>query len=308
MNKRIRKKQRRLRELHKQEQFFREKKLLPLSLRKQRLCTKAGYAQAAAEEISGDAVISCRLPGGRLAFILSDGMGKGRKAAAGSRAVVNRLRRDLKGGMSVVRSIREVNRHMIETEPGREDFATVDLTILDPVKRKAKFYKMGAGASFVVRENRVRKIQHPALPVGMVPKLQLTHTLVQLKPGDRIIMVSDGITEADRQDMSGQWLIEFLKARCGSRSACPGEEGALKNPSCPGEGENIENKGISSGNCERDRTAAVPGPRKLAAMILAEAESFYGSRERDDLTVAVICIEEDKAETENFARKLKKIP
>ena len=277
MNKRIRKKQRRLRELHKQEQFFREKKLLPRSLRKQRLCTKAGYAQAAAEEISGDAVISCRLPGGSLAFILSDGMGKGRKAAAGSRAVVNRLRRDLKGGMSVVRSIREVNRHMIETEPGREDFATVDLTILDPVKRKAKFYKMGAGASFVVRENRVRKIQHPALPVGMVPKLQLTHTLVQLKPGDRIIMVSDGITEADRQDMSGQWLVDFLKA-------------------------------LSSGNCEWDRTEAVPGPRKLAAMILAEAESFYGCRERDDLTVAVIYIEEDKAETEDFERKLKKIP
>ena len=49
-------------------------------------------------------------------------------------------------------------------------------------------------------------------------------------------------------------------------------------------------------------------PRKLAAMILAEAESFYGSRERDDLTVAVICIEEDKAETEYFERKLKKIP
>ena len=307
MNKRIRKKQRRLRELHKQEQFFREKKLLPLSLRKQRLCTKAGYAQAAAEGISGDSVISCRLPGGSLAFILSDGMGKGRKAAAGSRTVVNRLRRDLKGGMSVVRSIREVNRHMIETEPGREDFATVDLTILDPVKRKAKFYKMGAGASFVVRENRVRKIQHPALPVGMVPKLQLTHTLVQLKPGDRIIMVSDGITEADRQDMSGQWLIDFLKARCGSRSACL-NEGALKYSSNLEGMKDTGKKDISSGNCEWDRTAAVPGPRKLAAMILAEAESFYGSRERDDLTVAVICIEEDKAETENFARKLKKIP
>ena len=132
------KKQRRLRELHKQEQFFREKKLLPLSLRKQRLCTKAGYAQAAAEGISGDSVISCRLPGGSLAFILSDGMGKGRKAAAGSRAVVNRLRRDLKGGMSVVRSIREVNRHMIETEPGREDFATVDLTDSGSGKTKSE--------------------------------------------------------------------------------------------------------------------------------------------------------------------------
>ncbi len=295
MNKRIRKKQRRLQELHKQEQLFREKTLLPLSLRKQHLRMKAGYAQAAAEEISGDAVISCRLPGGSLAFILSDGMGKGMKAAAGSRKVVNRLRRDLKSGMSVVRSIREVNRYMIEKESGREEFATVDLTILDPIKRKAKFYKMGAGASFVVRGNRVRKIQRPALPVGIIPKLQLTHTLVQLKPGDWIIMVSDGITEADRQDMSGRWLIEFLKARCGGRMICTDEAGTLKNLNDLKDHAESDKKDIFSGNCERD-IAAAPGPRKLAAMILAEAEAFYGCRERDDLTVAAIYIEEDNSD------------
>ena len=46
---------------------------------------RVGYASAAAAGISGDAAASCGLPGGSRALILSDGMGKGIKAAAGSR-------------------------------------------------------------------------------------------------------------------------------------------------------------------------------------------------------------------------------
>ena len=96
--------------------------------------------------------------------------------------------------------------------------------------------------------------------------------------------------------MRGQWLIDFLKARCGGRSASPDEEGVLKDTCYLGGQEDIGSKGISSENCERARVEVVPGPRKLAAMLLAEAESLYGGRERDDLTAAVIYIEEDKSD------------
>ena len=75
---------------------------------------RVGYASAAAAGISGDAAVSCGLPGGSRALILSDGMGKGIKAAAGSRLVVTRLRRNLKAGMPVAAAIKEVNRYMIE--------------------------------------------------------------------------------------------------------------------------------------------------------------------------------------------------
>ena len=74
---------------------------------------KVGYAAAAAAGISGDAAASCGLPGGSRALILSDGMGKGIKAAAGSRLVVARLRKTLKAGMPVAKAIKEVNRYMI---------------------------------------------------------------------------------------------------------------------------------------------------------------------------------------------------
>ena len=183
---------------------------------------KVGYAAAAAAGISGDAAVSCGLPGGSRALILSDGMGKGIKAAAGSRLVVRRLRRNLKAGMPVAQAIKEVNRYMIEQAESAaaklsagtdfastqssgqadraavecaaqgcgfgEDFATVDLTVIDRKSRRARFYKMGAATSFIMRGGRVRKIKGAALPVGIIPTLRLTHISAVLKEGDLILM------------------------------------------------------------------------------------------------------------------------
>lgn len=167
---------------------------------------------AAAAGASGDAAVTCGLPDGSLAFILSDGMGKGMKAAAESRAVIAKLRKLLKVGMPVAKAIKSVNKYMIEQSKGEEIFATVDLTIIDKKNGKAKFYKMGAATSFLVREGGVKRIEQPALPVGMIPRLKLTHVSAKLMPGDVIIMVSDGITEADRDDLSAGWLEAYLAA------------------------------------------------------------------------------------------------
>ena len=171
---------------------------------------KGRVISSAAAGDSGDAAVACRLPDGSLAFILSDGMGKGMKAAAESRIVINRLRKLLKEGFSVAYAIKEVNRIMIEESGSEDSFATVDLTIIDKDTGRAKFYKMGAALSFVVRGNKIRRISQPALPVGILPKLRLTHVTAKLRPGDVLIMVSDGITEADRNDLSAFWLEDYL--------------------------------------------------------------------------------------------------
>ena len=266
---------------------------------------RVGYAAAAAAGISGDAAASCGLPGGSCALILSDGMGKGIKAAAGSRLVVTRLRRNLKAGMPVAKAIKEVNRYMIEqaeaaarrqngtefaavstqsagTSAGTElanplasdpnsgtelaaarreaasgeDFATVDLTVIDRQSRRAKFYKMGAATSFIMRQGRVRRIKGAALPVGIIPKLRLAHISAELKEGDLIVMASDGITESDREDPEACWLCEYL----------------------------------SQTVYRADRDMEQLSARQIAADILAEAEKRYGGRERDDLTVAAAII------------------
>lgn len=137
-----------------------------------------------------------------------------------------------------------------------EEFATVDLTVIDRQSRRARFYKMGAATSFIMRGGRVRKIKGTALPVGIIPKLRLTHISAVLKEGDLIVMVSDGITDADRNDLEARWLCDYLS-----------EE-------------------IYSADFDTGRMSA----RQIAADILAEAEARYVGRERDDLTVAAALI------------------
>lgn len=218
-------------------------------MREYNLKIRIGYAAAAAQEVSGDMALSCELPDGKFALILSDGMGKGEQAAAESRRLVRRLRGNLKKGMTPAHAIKETNRFMIRPDT----FATMDLALLDRQQGLAKFYKMGAASSFLVRSGRIRKIQQPALPLGIVPALKLTHQSVPLKAGDRIIMVSDGITEADPKDPEANWLLEMLK------------QDAVINLA----------------------------PRRLANEILEDAKTRYAGRESDDLTVLAAIVEED---------------
>ena len=245
-----------------------------------------GYATAAAEEISGDTAISSGLPDGSLALILSDGMGKGIRAAALSRAATSRLRKNLKGGMAPAHAIKEVNTFMV-SHAKAENFATLDLLIIDRNTRKAKFYKMGAASSFVLRDGKVRMFEQAALPVGIIPEIRLTHVALQLRPGDIVLMVSDGITEAGRvpvapdSDMDGTMDTAMGDAVDGSSDD--------SSDSC------ID--GCIDGTwlrelLEKRAPAELAGisARKLARWILDETVKQYGERERDDLTVAAIKI------------------
>lgn len=270
-----------------------------------------GYATAAAEEISGDTAISSGLPDGSLALILSDGMGKGIRAAAESRAVARRLRKNLKSGMRPAFAIKEVNRYMLSCEEAQtkcaymrkcrpaiqecekkpeplqqaraarcssaaageaECFATVDLLIIDRNAAKAKFYKMGAASSFLLRSGKVKRFEQAALPIGIIPEVQLNHIAVRLKAGDIVVMVSDGITEAAR----------VCKNDCVSENDCADESDYVD-----------ESDGAWLHELLESRTAAELAhlsARRLAGEILDEAILRYADRERDDLTVAVVKI------------------
>ena len=217
-----------------------------------------GYGSRAAgceeTEICGDTAFSCRLPDGSRAVILSDGMGHGPAAASESRAAAGMLRRLLKRGMPAGKAIREVNRKLLRNGRGRESFATVDLTIIDKTGSRARFYKMGAAPTYFIRGRRIRKITRPALPVGILPEIRLSHVSLRLYEGDIIIMMSDGISDSGRRDNEGgDWVTSFLYDMMGE-------------------------KGLDA------------GPRQIARILLEEAERRYESAEGDDTTAAVMMI------------------
>ncbi len=232
-----------------------------------------GYASRAAAgemtengtEICGDTVFSCRLPDGSRAVILSDGMGHGREAAAESRAAAGLLRRLLKQGMPSARAIKEVNRSLLQKSSQREIYATVDLAVIGQTDRRAKFYKMGAAPSYIIRGRRIRRISQPALPVGILQEIRLTHVSARLSAGDIIVMMSDGICDSG-------W-------RCPDGWQCPDETDWVESFLNDLMGAVLENS-----------SKTMPGPRQMAAMLLGEARRRNRGAEMDDATVAVILV------------------
>ena len=121
----------------------------------------------------------------------------------------------------------------------------------------------------------MRRIDQAALPIGIIPTLKLTHRSATLALGDIIVMVSDGITEADKDDDEAQWLQEIL-----AHVVPQSREGAAQQSKEQGAPQSRE--GAAQQNL---------APRRLAQQILAEAQQRYGCRENDDLTVLVALVE-----------------
>ena len=80
-------------------------------------------------------------------------------------------------------------------------------------KGRLETVKMGACSTYISRENKdVDLISSSSLPVGILSEINLDRHNVKVKNGDYIIMVSDGIVDAGKNNDFGEnWLIYFLK-------------------------------------------------------------------------------------------------
>jgi len=65
----------------------------------------------------------------------------------------------------------------------------------------------------LVSDGKVRKLEEGNLPVGLVPMVEFAATKIKLKPNDRLLLVTDGVTEAE--DAEGEFFgSERLEACC----------------------------------------------------------------------------------------------
>lgn len=168
-------------------------------------------AYAKEENICGDSYKCIDLKKGKFMIAISDGMGKGRRAAEESSKTVSTLYNLLKTGFDIELALRTVNALLLKNSED-EIFSTVDLGIFDRFSGKLQLYKIGAAATFIKRGNQVEAIKVAALPIGMIDKISVDYIDVQLRKGDKIILVSDGITDADREGGGTAWLTDAIAA------------------------------------------------------------------------------------------------
>lgn len=145
----------------------------------------------------------------RMVLVISDGMGSGRRAAAESRAALHLLERLLDAGVPAEAAIRTVNAALALR--GEEMYTTLDVASVDLERGQVDFIKVGAAPSFVRREREVQMITRPALPVGMFDEIEVAGDRGHLRPGDLLVMVSDGVLSAFGDVEAGAaWVRGFL--------------------------------------------------------------------------------------------------
>lgn len=172
---------------------------------------KIGNSSYAADgEISGDSKLCRKLKDGRYLILISDGMGKGKRASEESNLVVNTISYLLEIGYEIETAIKAVNSILL-VKSEEEIFSTLDVGIIEPVNSRMKLYKMGASSTFVKRKNMVENIKKENLPIGIIEGIHLDYINVRLKKGEQVIMVSDGITDADRSDNEQKWIVQALE-------------------------------------------------------------------------------------------------
>ncbi|HEX3046233.1 MAG TPA: stage II sporulation protein E [Bacillota bacterium] len=162
-------------------------------------------------EFSGDSQILHQLKNGNFVAILSDGMGNGAKAAQESGVAVMILNKLLEMGVDQDFALKVINSVLL-LRSTEESFATVDLALINLYHGQAEFIKIGAASSYIKRGKEVWMIKSKSLPVGILNTVDIDRTVVQLQPGDLVIMATDGVTDSKpNQPGKEDWVIRALR-------------------------------------------------------------------------------------------------
>jgi len=79
-----------------------------------------------------------------------------------------------------------------------EIFSTLDLVMIDLQNAAARFLKIGSIPSFIKRGGKIIKVQASNLPMGILKEFEVDVVGEQLKAGDLLIMMSDGVFEGPK--------------------------------------------------------------------------------------------------------------
>ncbi|MGO0058535.1 stage II sporulation protein E [Brevibacillus fluminis] len=160
--------------------------------------------------LSGDSFKTMDLGNGRMALAISDGMGNGERAFMESQSALDMLQQLLKAGIDEKLSIKTVN-SVLALRSTEEMFATVDLALIDLKSAHTRFVKIGSTPSFIKRGSDVISVTANNLPAGILEEIEVDVVSRTLKPGDLLVMMSDGIYEAPRHIENRQlWMKRII--------------------------------------------------------------------------------------------------
>ncbi|GIN42256.1 stage II sporulation protein E [Heyndrickxia oleronia] len=159
--------------------------------------TGVAHAAKGGGFVSGDSYSTIDLGTRKYAVAISDGMGNGERAHQESNETLRLLQKILQSGIEEKVAIKSVN-SVLSLRTTDEIFSTLDLAMIDLQDASVRFLKIGSTPSFIKRGDKVIKIESSNLPMGMIQEFDVDVVSEQMKAGDLLIMMSDGIFEGPK--------------------------------------------------------------------------------------------------------------
>jgi phosphoserine phosphatase RsbU/P len=157
-----------------------------------------------------------------LSLIVADVSGKGVSAAVVASILQGMLYSQLARDSSLPEMIAAVNRFLCEKVGGQKYATLVIARLLG--SGELELINCGHVPPLLVSGESITKLEDGNLPVGLVSAAEFQATRLQLKPGDRLVLVTDGVTEAE--DAEGEFFgMERLES-C-SKAGFPAIEQAV---------------------------------------------------------------------------------
>jgi serine phosphatase RsbU (regulator of sigma subunit)/pSer/pThr/pTyr-binding forkhead associated (FHA) protein len=167
---------------------------------------EASGTSVSARTIGGDFYDLLELQDGAFAFLLGDVSGKGPAAALLTSKILGIFSAFATAGGSPSETILQLNRVLARRAIGARYATTIYARLSGD--GALDFCSAGHNPALVFGEDGLRRLDAGGVPVGLFETADYTSSRVALKPGDTIVIYSDGVTEA--QNEAGE---EFGEAR-----------------------------------------------------------------------------------------------
>ncbi len=180
--------------------------------------TLAGWLEPASD-IAGD-TFDFNLARDVLHLSLTDAMGHGVAAALTATLCVGALRSARGGAASLLEQVTSTNEALVDhaAAAGLEDFVTGLIGRVDLRTGSVELVNAGHVAPYLVRESRTVPLDLPVqLPLGLFGDVAYRASRVDLQPGDRLVLLTDGMVERNAVG------IDFAAAIVETRALHPRE-------------------------------------------------------------------------------------
>ncbi|NNE07395.1 MAG: PP2C family protein-serine/threonine phosphatase, partial [Gemmatimonadetes bacterium] len=159
-------------------------------------------------EVGGDLFSYLHLPSGFLGVAIGDVSGKSVPAALLMSNVLAALRSEANHTEHANESMGNMNR--IVSDQVDDQFVTFFYGVIDPRTGRLLYACAGHNPSLVVSaDGTSRWLSQAGLPLGVMPDSQYELYEDKLKPGDVLVLYSDGVTEACDEAVADEAELEF---------------------------------------------------------------------------------------------------